>query len=509
MPRPITILAVVLAFLLGITATLLWVRYRSPAPIPTTATSGEKALYWYDPMVPDKHFDAPGKSPFMDMQLVPKYANSGSAPGTVAVDSRLAQNLGVRTATAERGMLQATVRTTGTVAFDERAISVVQSRVAGIVEQLHVRATLTEVVAGQPLLTVLAPDWTAAQEEYLALRRAQTTGLDPLRAAARQRLVLLGIGDAQIHAIERSGRAQTRITLTAPRAGVVGELNVRDGATIAAGIPLMRINGLDDVWINAAIPEAQRSRVSPGAAVKAQVPAFPGESFDGIIETVLPDVDATTRTQTARIVLKNPEHRLAPGMYASVEIVPSTGAENVLVPSEAVIATGLRNVVIVDAGSGHFRAQEVRLGDEFGGKTVVLEGVKPGDNVVLSGQFLIDSEASLTGTLARLETRSNAPAMSMEKPAESTPASEQHLATGRVKRIDGHNWTIDADAIPSLDMGAMTMSFVCPQKIPIDDIRAGQRVSFSFFRNADGAFEIAKIAVLDAGVAPKPNGAKP
>lgn len=500
MPRPIPILAAALAFLLGIGVTMLWVHYHNSKATPSTATSAEKALYWYDPMVPDKHFDAPGKSPFMDMQLVPKYANSGSAPGTVAIDPRLAQNLGVRTALAERGTLQTTLRATGTIVFDERAVSLVQSRVAGIVEQLHVRAPLTQVAAGQPLLTVLAPDWTAAQEEYLALRRAKTVGLDPLRAAARQRLVLLGIGDAQIRAIERSGQAQTRITLTAPRAGVVGELSVRDGATITAGMPLMRINGLDEVWINAAIPEAQRSRVAPGAAVKAQVLAFPGETFDGTIETVLPDVDATTRTQTARIVLNNPQHKLAPGMYASLDITPMAASmDSVLVPSEAVIATGVRNVVIVDAGDGHFRAQEVRLGDESGGKAVVLDGVKPGDKVVLSGQFLIDSEASLTGTLARLDASSNAPAMSMEKPAESATVPEQHLATGTVKRIDGDNWTIDADAIPSLDMDAMTMTFVCPQKIPVDDIHAGKRVSFSFFRNADGAFEIARMAVINGG----------
>lgn len=198
-------------------------------------------------------------------------------------------------------------------------------------------------------------------------------------------------------------------------------------------------------------------------------------------------------------------------MYASLDIIPTiAGAESVLVPSEAVIATGLRNVVIIDAGQGHFRAQEVRLGDESGGKTVVLDGVKDGDKVVLSGQFLIDSEASLTGTLARLEGNSEtSSSVPMEKPADAVPTPELHLATGTVKRIAGHDWTIDADAIASLNMGAMTMSFVCPQKIPTEDIHAGQRVSFSFFRNADGAFEIAKIAVLDAGVTPKPNGAKP
>lgn len=409
MSRSTTLLAATIAFVLGIGAAMLWTRLRTPASAPSTATSAEKPLYWYDPMTPDKHFDAPGKSPFMDMPLVPKYASGGSAQSTVAVDPRLAQNLGVRTAAAERGALQTKVRATGAVAFDERAVSLVQSRVAGIVEQLHVRAPLTRVNAGQPLLTVLAPDWTAAQEEYLALRRSRSTGLDNLRSAARQRLLLLGMGEGQIRAIERSDHAQTRITLSAPRDGVVGELSVRDGATIAPGMPLMRINGLDDIWVNAAIPEAQSGRVTAGAAVEARVPAFPGETFAGTIETLLPDVDAATRTLTARIVLHNPQHKLAPGMYASVDITPAAAAaENVLVPSEAVIATGLRSVVIVDAGEGHYRAQEVRLGDEANGKTVVLEGVEPGEKVVLSGQFLIDSEASLTGTLARLQSSGDA-----------------------------------------------------------------------------------------------------
>ena len=507
MSRSTTFFAATIAFVLGIGVTLLWVHSHNPQPARSTTTSSEKPLYWYDPMVPDKHFDAPGKSPFMDMQLVPKYANSASAAGTVAVDPRVAQNLGVRTAAAERGVLQTKLRATGAVAFDERSVSLVQSRVAGIVEQLHVRAPLTQVNAGQPLLTVLAPDWTAAQEEYLALRRSQTAGLDNLRTAARQRLLLLGMGEGQIRAIEHSGRAQTRITLTAPRAGVIGELNVRDGATIAPGMPLMRINGLDDIWVNAAIPEAQSGRVTAGAAVEARVPAFPGETFAGTIETLLPDVDTATRTLTARIVLDNAQHKLAPGMYANLEITPpAAGAESVLIPSEAVIATGLRSVVIVDAGQGHYRAQEVRLGDEANGKTVVLDGVKPDEKVVLSGQFLIDSEASLTGALARLEgSGETAPAekMPMSVPAE-TP--EQHLAQGIVKRIDGKRCTIDADAIPSLGMDAMTMTFACPSNI-VGNVHTGQRVSFSFFHNADGAFEIVKIAALDANAGP--NGAKP
>jgi Cu(I)/Ag(I) efflux system membrane fusion protein len=378
----------------------------SPQPSPTsTQPSARKVLYWYDPMVPQQHFDAPGKSPFMDMQLVPKYADDVPADaGTVRIDPRLTQNLGVRSAKAERGTLPRIVRATGALAFDDRAITVVQSRVAGIVEKLWVRAPLTAVKRGDTLVTLIAPDWTAAQEEYLSLRRAKTEGLDALRGAARQRLLLLGMDEAQIRAIERTGQAQTRIAVAAPRDGVISDLAVRDGATVMAGAPLLTLNGLDTVWMNAAIAEADSGRIAAGAKVTATLAAFPGEAFDGKVETLLPDLDATTRTQRARIVLENPRHRLAPGMFASVEIAPpAQGSEDIVIPSEALIATGTRNVVIVDSGDGHFRAQEVRVGAEAGGRTAILEGLRAGESVVLSGQFLIDSEASLSGTLSRLE----------------------------------------------------------------------------------------------------------
>lgn len=398
--------AALLAFAGGIGVTWLVLRHTPTppyaAPVMAAAPNARKVLYWYDPMAPQQHFDHPGKSPLMDMQLVPKYADATDA-GTLSIDPRTVQNLGVRTARVVRARLQSTVRATGTLAYDERAVAVVQSRVPGIVEQLIVRTPLARVARGDALLTLIAPDWTAAQAEYLSLQRAQASGLKDLRAAARQRLQLLGMSEDQIRAVERSGQAQTRITLRAPQAGVIGQLDVRDGATVAAGAPLMTINGLDTVWLDAAIPEAQVGRIAPGASIEAELPAFPGESFKGSIDALLPAVDATTRSLTARIVLPNPDHRLAPGMFARVRIASADASLNVLVPTEALIATGVRTVVIVDDGDGRFRAQEVRVGDEADGNSVILQGLQAGESVVLSGQFLIDSEASLGGTLTRLE----------------------------------------------------------------------------------------------------------
>jgi Cu(I)/Ag(I) efflux system membrane fusion protein len=392
-----------------------------------TAAGEREVLYWYDPMVPQHRFDAPGKSPFMDMQLVPRYADESEAAGEVSIDPALGQSLGVRTAPVRRGTLERSVHANGTVAFDERAASIVAAPVAAIVERLHVRATFDRVAAGDPIATLLAPEWSTALAEYAALLRARSAGLAALRDAARQRLVLLGVPEARIRAVERGHAPGARLTIAAPRAGVVRELGVREGASVAAGALLARIDGLDPVWIEAAVPERDAALVRRGTPVRATVRAHPGEYFAGEVESLLPAVDAATRTLTARIVLPNPGARLVPGMYAALELGPGPGAETALrVPTEAVIATGRRNVVIVATGAGRYRAQEVRIGREAGGESEVLEGLAEGDEVVLSGQFLIDSEASLRGALGRLGTGGQG-----EKSAPATtPEPHRHAAPG-------------------------------------------------------------------------------
>jgi len=390
-------------------ATGLWLGRRHD-PVPGAAAAAKapaqrEVLYWYDPMVPKQRFDKPGKSPFMDMMLVPRYADevAGGGDGVVRIEPGLVQRLGVRSAPARLGVLAPRLRVAGVVAFDEREVTVVQARVDAIVERLHVRAPWATVRRGEPLLTLLAPSWTAAQEEYLALRGTAHAGMEPLRDAARQRLLLLGMDAGSIRALEQRGSAQPRIAVLAPRDGVLAELAVREGASVAAGTALARINGLDSVWIEAAVPERDAARVGPGTPAIATLAALPGQRLEGRVEALLPDVDPATRTLTARIVLANPDHALLPGMFPEVELAPAApGGERVLVPSEAVIATGLRQVVIVAEGKGRFRAQEVRVGIEAEGQSEILAGIDEGEPVVLSGQFLIDSEASLNGALARL-----------------------------------------------------------------------------------------------------------
>jgi Cu(I)/Ag(I) efflux system membrane fusion protein len=383
-----------------------WWAHRS-MPDSAAVEPQRKVLYWHDPMYPQTKFDKPGKSPFMDMDLVPVYADeSQGEAGGVAVNPRLAQNLGVRTEVARKGRLEAVVDAAGAIAFDERAVVLVQARTAGYVERLYARAPLDPVRRGEPLAVLFVPEWAGAQQEYLALRASTLAGARELAAAARDRLLLLGMTEAQVESVDREGKPVTRVTLASPIDGVVAELGAREGMNVAAGATLFRLNGLAAAWVNLDIPEALAASVRPGAPITAAVTAYPGERFSGRVAAVLPEVNAATRTLRARVELANPGGRLKPGMFATVSIATAQAAERVLVPSEAVIATGERTVVIVERGAGRYEPVEVKAGRDAGGRTEILEGIEEGARVVASGQFLIDSEASLRGAERRMAPES-------------------------------------------------------------------------------------------------------
>ncbi len=381
--------------------------------------TGRKILYYHDPMVPGTKFDRPGKSPFMDMMLVPVLAGDGEDTGQLSISPRVQQNLGLRTAAVVQGTLSPQFSAVGSIAFNERDQAVVQARATGFVEKLHVRATLEPVRQGQPLAELYVPDWVAAQEEFLAVRRMQGPGLAPLLDAARARMRQLGMSDAQIALVEAGGKVQPRITLTAPIGGVAVEVLAREGMTLASGATLLRINGLSTVWAQAEVPEAQAALLRPGARVTASSPAVPGSVFEGRVQAILPEVNATTRTLKARLELANPGGRLLPGMFVTMAFAGPQAAPALLVPSDAVIQTGQRSVVMLAEDGGHFRPVQVQTGREAGGQTEVTRGLQAGQKVVVSAQFLIDSEASLRGLEARLN---GGEAAGMAQPAASTPA---------------------------------------------------------------------------------------
>jgi len=374
------------------------------AAAPAANAKGERqVLYWHDPMVPNARFDKPGKSPFMDMQLVPVYADEQGG-AAVKVSPTVIQNLGIRLAPVEKTKLQAKLAAVGSVAFDERLLEVVQARVEGYVTRLHVKAPLERVRRGQPLADIVAPAWLEAEEEYLALLDAQSGRGQAIRDAARQRLAVLGVPESTIREIETQRRANAMTTLVAPIDGVVAELDVREGSAFMPGAALFRINGLKSVWVKAQVPESQVSMIPAGLQATVHATAWPGEGFAAQVVAVLPDVDAQTRTLGVRVAVENPQFKLAPGMFVSLEFEGQDAREQLVVPSEAVIMTGERNIVIVARAGGGFDIAEVTVGTEAAGRTAILSGLEAGQSVVVSGQFLIDSEASLKSAVSRLST---------------------------------------------------------------------------------------------------------
>lgn len=296
-----------------------------------------KVLYWYDPMMPNQRFDKPGKSPFMDMQLVAKYADEQGDGAGVKIDSGISQNLGMRTAKVERGSFSSTVRAVANVQLNDRQVAIIQARSNGFVERVYARAPGDVIARGAPLVDLLIPEWAGAQAEFLAVLGTK----DPaLIQAARTRLQLLGMPGDLISRVEKNGRPQTVVTIAAPIAGLIQTLDIRSGMTVSAGAPLARINGLDTVWLEAAIPEAQAALVNVGGKLEADFAAYPGEKFTGKILAVLPESNADSRTLRVRAELPNRDGKLKPGMYAQISLGGGKAAPSLLVPSEAVIRTG-------------------------------------------------------------------------------------------------------------------------------------------------------------------------
>jgi Cu(I)/Ag(I) efflux system membrane fusion protein len=461
-----------------------WQGRHAPAANETSAASaGErKVLYWYDPMVPTQRFDKPGKSPFMDMQLVPRYADEGEAAsggsGALTVSTQAQQALGLRLASVEKRQLGAVVEAVGTVQLNERDIAVVQARTAGFVERVFGRAPGDVVAAGAPLAELLNPEWLGAQQEYLAVK---ATGDAALAQAARQRLVLLGMPAALVDRIDASGQPVPLQTVTTPVGGVITELMVRQGMAVAPGMTLARINGLGAVWLEVALPEALAAPIGPGQAVQARFAALPGEVINGKVAAVLSEANRDTRTLRLRIELPNPGQRLRAGMFAQVSL-GGAQREMLVVPAEAVIRTGRRALVYVAEESGRYRPVAVEIGEQVDEWIVIRSGLVAGQQVVASGQFLIDSEASLQGVMTR---------------AAPTTTGMQYRTTGVITQIEAGSITLDHAPVPALKWPAMSMPFVLVDPALARGLKKGQTVSFSFDKQGED-YRITAIAPLAA-----------
>lgn len=448
------------------------------------AQAERSVLYWYDPMRPDVHFSEPGQSPFMDMALVPRYADASGEAG-VRIDPGVAQNLGVRLAAVERSEVARSVVAAGVIAFSERSLAVIEARASGFVERAYGRAVGDVVNAGAPIVDVRVPEWTAAQAEYLALRGAG----EDLATAARRRLIMLGMPASLVERVEREGAPRPVFTVVAPVTGAITALDIRQGMTVTAGAPLATINGLSPVWLIASLPQAEAALARPGARVVANLPAYPGESFSGRIESVLPSANAATRSIEVRIALANPNGRLRPGMTAEARL-EERAKSALVIPAEAVIRTGTRSIVIVVQEDGSYAPAEVTLGRSQGDAVAVASGLSEGQRVVASGQFLINSEANLSGAVARLNVSRAAPEQA---------ADAMHESSGRITAIDGAQLMIAHPPIASLNWPAMTMQFRLARPELSRGLAVGDAVAFRF-READGAYVIEEIS--ETGRAP-------
>ena len=448
------VLLALLAFLLGIGAALFvvanpghwsWldrprrpiVQPTSASPEATPAARERRIKYWRAPMDPTYVRNEPGKSP-MGMDLIPVYEDEAgaSAPGTVRIDPTFVQNMGVKSEPVRRADIPLTIRTVGTFAYNDRQVALITTKYEGWIETVHVNYVGEPVKKGQDLFDIYSPQLVTTEQEYLqaidyAERMAESPYPDAAARAralvesARQRLTYWDISDAQIDALAASGQVQRTLSVRSPVDGLVVEKmnQALEGMRATPGMVLYKIVNLSTIWVDVQVFENQVPRVKVGQRATVELPYEAGRRSTGLVRFLHPSLDPQTRTMTASIELPNPGAKLRADMYANVTIdVPS--ARGVLaVPENAVIHSGQRDIVVLDLGSGLFQARDVALGANGHGLWEVTRGLDDGDRVVVSAQFLIDSESNLKAAIASMSAPADA---QVPPPATTTDTSIAH-----------------------------------------------------------------------------------
>ena len=361
-------------------------------------------LYWVAPMDPSYRRDGPGKSP-MDMDLVPVYARQGEATGddAVRIEASVVNNLGVETRVVERKVLREKIRTVGRVEYNDERVAHVHLRASGWIQRLAVRAEGERVRRGDLLFEVYSPDLVKAQAEFIQTLKS---GRQELIAVTRDRLRALAIPKSLIDALERNGKVQQNVRVFAPSSGVVAQLNVADGKFVKPDSDIMVIAELDQLWLISDVFESHADLVEVGARVTAGTAFAPGERITTQVDYIYPNLDPITRTVPVRAVIENKDGKLKPGMFMTVSIDAAARPPALLIPSTALIRTGTDERVIVAYGDGRFRPAAVESGAEADGMIEIVAGLAEGELVVVSGQFLIDSESSIAGASLRLSAGS-------------------------------------------------------------------------------------------------------
>jgi Cu(I)/Ag(I) efflux system membrane fusion protein/cobalt-zinc-cadmium efflux system membrane fusion protein len=376
-----------------------------------------KIAYWRAPMNPQEIYDAPGKSA-MGMDLVPVYEDELVGGVNISVDPVTQQNMGIRTAEVVEGKLKNTIRTYGHITYDETRTVQVSPKTSGWIEKIHVDYTGKHVKKGQPLFEIYSPALVAAQEEYLSTFRSinRNAGQNPgsikndLLASAKRRLQYFDVADSEINTIEQNGYVNKTLPIRSPSSGIIIDKKAEEGSYVKAGTTIYRIADLSRVWLEAHIFEYELPWVSEGQEVEMRIPYDPGKTYTGKVSFVYPYLQQKTRDVVIRLEFDNSGLDLKPDMYADVWIKTGSKDKGLIIPSEAVIRSGERNVVFVAQQHGKFTPRNVNLGLSLDdGMVQVLSGVAPGDLVVTSGQFLLDSESKLKEAVQKMMEVQHAP----------------------------------------------------------------------------------------------------
>ena len=376
-----------------------------------------KVLYWYDAMNPGRHYDKPGKAPD-GMDLVPMYAETSGAmsdmpPGTVMISPTKQQLIGVRTDTVKRESVNRTIRAVAQVQIDETKIARIHVKIPGWVDQIYVDFVGKLVRKGQPLFSFYSPDLVSTQQEYLIALRAQkdlgtspfpevSKGSETLLQATRERLRLWDISDDQLKKLDETGQASRDITMYSPVDGFVTKREVYEKMYLQLETELYELVDLSTVWVNAEIYEFEVPYVKVGQPATMSLSYFPGRTYTGKVAYIYPTVDPTTRTVKVRLEFSNPDFDLKPDMFAEAQLNISYGTQ-VFVPQEALLDAGTEQIVFVALGDGYFEPRKVQLGARLDGRIIILFGLKPGERIVTSGNFLIDSESRLKSAMGGMK----------------------------------------------------------------------------------------------------------
>lgn len=449
---------------MGFAAAWIWNSTQGSDSATPDSEAGPEILYWVAPMDDNYRRDKPGKSP-MGMDLVPVYAGDGNlSEDEVQINPLVEQNMGVRTTLVKKGTLDRKIQAVGYVEYDENALHHIHTRVEGWIEKLSVKATGDPVKADQVLFEIYSPELVNAQEEYLL---AKSNNNQDMLDAAASRLEALGLSEEQIQALSDSESTSQRVRVYAKSDGVVGMLGVREGVHITPATHTMSIAELDKVWIVAEILERQSAYVEIGQRVEFELEANPGRTYKGSVDYIYPELDPLTRSLQVRIMFDSKNEVLRPNMFARVTILVD-GTEPVLhIPAEAVIRGGRSDRVVLAAESSIYRSVPVVLGMEVDARVHILEGLKEGDKIVTSGQFLIDSESNIEVAIARYEE---------QKKIDERPTKVKVNATIRRTILEEMKLRISHDPIPEWNWKKMTMNLTVADESLFEGLESGQDV---------------------------------